>query len=353
MGNSLCMKVRKEYGEKARVLLSAQGLLDRQRKIKPEGMWILIPLLRPVDASISGKLGCLGDAEVIEAELPPAQSRSKTLESILRGSVPDGLAELLPKSYDAIGDIIVLESLDPQLAPYKSDVGRSLLEINPGAKTVLLKSGKVDGKFRVPSHELLAGEDKRATVHLEHGIRLKVDVSKAYFSPRLGSERHRVAGQVADGETVVDLFAGIGPFSLMIAKRSKARVYSIDLNPEAISLLKENISMNKLRGEVIPILGDAAEAAERLGRVADRVIMNLPGSSLDFLGSASKVLKAEGGMIHVYVFSRGDAIREASAQFMDASVNLFRRREIRIARLVKQVAPREWQVALDVWAMPV
>lgn len=352
MGNALCIKLRKECGEKARALLSAQGLLDCQRKIKREGLWILIPILKPIDASTARELERLGGAEVIEAELPPAQSRPKTLECILRGAVPDGFMNLLPKSYDLIGDMIVLESLDPQLAPYKSEVGRSLLEINPSAKTVLLKSGKVDGKFRVPRHELLAGEDKRATIHVEHGIRLRVDVSKAYFSPRLGSERSRVAAQVADGETVVDLFAGVGPFSIMIAKRSKSRVYSIDLNPEAISLLRENLSMNKLRGEVIPILGDAAEVAERLGRVADRVIMNLPGSSLDFLDAASKVLKADGGMIHTYVFSRGDAIKEASDQFMSASMGLFKRREIRVTRLVKQVAPRDWQVALDVWAMP-
>lgn len=117
----------------------------------------------------------------------------KSVKEFLQGRVPPDALRSLPKSYDIVGDIIVIERLMPEADPYRKEIAEALLRLHKSVKTVLIKTGKVDGPYRIPVLELLAGEDKRETIHSEYGIRLKVDLSKAYFSPRLGFERNRVA----------------------------------------------------------------------------------------------------------------------------------------------------------------
>ncbi len=346
MGSNLCIRAEKRSGERVRQALLRLGLYDRSRKIREEGGSILIPILRPLEAA------CTLEGEVTTADLPPSAKRPRTLSEALGEAVPRDLHALLPRSYDAVGDILVVESLSDGLLPYRGEIGKALLRLNPGMRTVMLKTGKVAGEFRVPRLEVVAGEEKWETVHSEYGIRVKVDLSKVYYSPRLGWERFRVASSVADGETVVDMFSGVGPFSLMIAKCAMAHVYSIDLNPDAIRLLSENVSLNRLCGRVEPICGDARAAAARLGAVADRVIMNLPGRSLEFLDAAAGVLKPGGGMLHLYVFAKEDPLRGAESALRRVADLYFASYNIRGTRVVKPTAPREWQVALDVWAEP-
>ncbi len=347
MDINLCMRAEKRSGERVRQALLRLGLYDRSRKIREEGGFILIPILQPPGAACA-----LEGAEVTTADLPPSAKRPRTLGEVLGEAVPRNLHGLLPRSYDTVGDILVVESLSDALLPYLREIGEAFLRLNPGVRTVMLKTGKVEGEFRVPRLEVVAGEEKWETVHSEYGIRLKVDLSKVYYSPRLGWERFRVASSVADGETVVDMFAGVGPFSIMIAKCARARVYSIDLNPEAIRLLSENVSLNRLCGRVEPICGDARAAAARLGAVADRVIMNLPGRSLEFLDAAARVLKPSGGLIHLYAFAKDDPLRSAESALRGAADPHFASYGVRGARVVKPTAPREWQVALDIWAEP-
>jgi tRNA (guanine37-N1)-methyltransferase len=125
-----------------------------------------------------------------------------------------------------------------------------------------------------------------------------VDPRKAYFNPRLSNERRRIASLVRDGEVIVDMFSGVGPFAIMIAKLSRPNlVYAIDLNPEAIRLMRENVELNKVQG-VVPLEGDARQWVFDLP-CADRVIMNLPHSAIDFFADALTRLKL-GGVMHLY-----------------------------------------------------
>jgi tRNA (guanine37-N1)-methyltransferase len=119
---------------------------------------------------------------------------------------------------------------------------------------------------------LFRSERTTETIHKENGIRLKIDINKAYFSPRLQTERQRVIEQVKPGETVIDMFCGVGPYSIAIAKKAR-EVYAIDHNPAAIKLLKENIKLNKVTN-VKALKGDALELIKTLPK-ADRIIMNL------------------------------------------------------------------------------
>jgi len=350
MPKDLCVKAERIVGESVRRTLLRLGLFDGSRRIKTTDDSVLIPISRRPKPEELAALKKLGSIKVVSADLPVASARPKDLISILDGKLLPYLLAQLPRSYDVVGDIVVLESLSTDLFPHKKEIGEALMDLHPSVKTVLLKTGKVEGEFRVPRLEVLAGKERFDTVHTEYGMKFKVDLSKVYFSPRLGSERYRVASSVLDGETVVDMFAGVGPFSLMIAKRAKAKVYSVDLNPDAIKFLNENIIVYRLRGEVIPICGDAREISKQLAGVADRVVMNLPASSLSFLDAASEVLKSSGSMIHIYLFAADKPLINAEKNFTEAAGRLFKHYEIRGARVVKPVAPKEWQVALDVWA---
>jgi tRNA (guanine37-N1)-methyltransferase len=225
------------------------------------------------------------------------------------------------------------------------------METQKNVKTVLAKAGDISGVFRVRDYDYIAGEHKTQTVHREFGCQFHVDVSKAYFSPRLSHEHERVAKQVQNRETVVDLFAGVGPFSVLIAKRnSEAKVYAVDLNPYAIELLKVNVRVNKVESNVFPILADARDvAATRLKGKADRVIMNLPETAIDFVDAACNSINPQGGIVHFYGFVRApDSIENLQRRFSELVEKNGRKVESFIySKAIRETAPFESQIALD------
>jgi tRNA (guanine37-N1)-methyltransferase len=350
--SDLCIRVPRERAEALRRTLQRLGILDRLRNITPSDGSVLIPIIRTPSPDEMKMLGDISSLEVLRSDLPSQRKRPKDLMCALDNVLPPHLLALLPRSFDIVGDIAVIEDLAPELVPHGAVLAKAMMEVHPRIRTVLLKTGKVEGDFRIPHLIVLAGEEKYETVHTEYGARLKVNLSKAYFSPRLATEHHRVASMVHDGEVVVDMFAGVGPFSILIAKRALVRVFSIDINPHAIALLKENIKLNRLKGEIVPICGDVRAIAPQLNGVADRVIMNLPSSSLDYLDVAISLLKKSGGMVHLYLFAKEDPIQSAKDMFNGRLGALVKRCEIKNMRVVKPVAPREWQVVIDAWLTP-
>ncbi|MGQ9759741.1 MAG: class I SAM-dependent methyltransferase [Candidatus Methanomethylicaceae archaeon] len=355
MGNvisDLCIGVNRQKAESLRRALLKLGLLDPSRRIRPSNEYILIPILRHPAPDEFQSLEEFFPLEIIRTDLPRPLARPKNLICALDGVIPPYLLTQLPRSFDITGDIAVIEDLAPELIPYRQLVAKAIMQIHPRIKTVLLKVGKVEGDFRIPTFTVLAGEERYETIHTEYGAKLKVNLSKAYFSPRLASEHHRVASQVHDGEVVVDMFSGVGPFSILIAKKAAAKVFSIDINPYAISLLKENIKLNRLKGEVTPLCGDVRTFAPQLKSVADRVIMNLPESSLDYLDVAVTLLKRDGGMAHVYLFAKEAPIQNAKEMLVLRLRNLVKGYDVQAAKIVKTIAPREWQVVIDAWITP-
>lgn len=342
----LCIKVSKDKGELFRRLAIRHNIFDPSRKPRVTEQHLIIPITKRPSQVAEAALRELAPFSVSRCSLPTASLPSSSIKEVLEGLIPKELLGSVPKSYDVVGDIVVIEGLPGGLAKYKREIGKALLKINKNARTCLLKVGRVEGEWRIPTYEVIAGMPKFETEHLEYGMRMRVDLSKVYFSPRLGNERQRIAGTVHDGETVVDMFAGVGPFSLAIAKRVDATVYAIDLNPDAIGLLEENIAKNKLKGRIVPICGDAREASKGLEGIADHVIMNLPSSSLAFLDTATSLLKPKGGVINLYTFSKDDLTETTERLVAKALTPLCRRLEIRGSRVVKEVAPRKWQIAV-------
>ena len=348
----LCIRIERRIGEQIKRALARLELFDPSRKIMidDETGMLLIPILKDPDPEQYAGISLIGHIDIIAKALPKSEIPPKSLQETLKDHIPDDLIPTLPKSFDIIGDILILEALPESILQHKGVIANALLSLNSNVRTVLLKVGKVEGKFRVPKYEFLAGVQKWDTIHVEYGVRLKVDVSQVYFSPRLGTEQQRVALQVSQGETVLDMFAGVGPFSIMIAKRVTANIISIDLNPYAIELLNANMKLNRLKGSITPICGDARVASVPFYGKADRVIMNLPGHSMGFLEIASEAIKSNGGMIHFYTFAAEDPLANAEIIFREAAEKYLPYYAVRAKRIVKPTAPREWQVVLDVWA---
>ncbi|WXG41199.1 MAG: class I SAM-dependent methyltransferase family protein [Candidatus Freyarchaeum deiterrae] len=346
-----CLVVSKKRGQDAKLLLSELNLLDDRMRVSSDSEKIFWPLVREVSEDERLALeGKLGDFELLYAEVEPRSGRLRSILEELEGKLSPSQLALLPHSYDIVGDIAVLE-IPPELHDQQFLVGEAVLRVHKNIKVVLAKAGKVDGITRVRRFTYLAGENRTTTLHRENDCVFRVDLATVYFSPRLVTEHARVARQVLSGEVVVDLFAGVGPFSILIAKMADARVYAIDVNKDAVELLKQNIQLNKVDNRVFPILGDARNVVEeeKLHSQADRVIMNLPGEAENFIDVACRVIKPEGGIIHYYQFSPSLDITEEAVEALSKGVEANSRRVVKILTLrrVRPSAPREWQVVVD------
>jgi tRNA (guanine37-N1)-methyltransferase len=348
---SLCIIIPKMHGEKAIAFAGKLAIIDRMLEIQSDANHVYVPITRqPSAEELSGLEGQVPDYSLKLQVFPEKKKQSKTIMDILEGHLPPHLRASLPKALDIVGDVAIVE-VPPGLESYRSLLGGAILEAHRNVRTVLAKAGVVSGDYRLRDFEVIAGEPRTSTIHKEFGCSYQVDVAKAYFSPRLSNEHKRVASLVQSDETVVDLFAGVGPFSVLIAKsHTDVKVYAVDLNPDAVELLRTNIRLNRVENRVFPILGDARRVVEeRLKGVADRVIMNLPEKAIEFVDVACKALKAEGGTVHFYAFvHEPDSLDALKARFGEAVASSRRRVDsFLIAKTVRETAPYECQVVLD------
>jgi len=268
----------------------------------------------------------------------------KSLESILS---PEESEELI-SAFDQIGDIIIVR-IPESLLSKKKLIGETLLNEVKIVKSVFFQASPVEGDFRTRNLEILAGENRTQTEYKEFGCRFIVDVANAFFSPRLSTERERIANLVNDGETVVNMFAGVGMFSIMAAKKKRCTVYSLDINPVASKLCEKNIELNKLLGNVISINGETSKIIEeQLENKSDRTLMLLPEKSDEFLASAIKTTK-NGGIIHYYSHihadKKSDAGKLSEKHFLEVTPV---KSDILNSKIVRPVGPRYYQTVVDV-----
>ncbi|RLI23210.1 class I SAM-dependent methyltransferase family protein, partial [Candidatus Bathyarchaeota archaeon] len=212
------------------------------------------------------------------------EMRRKRLRDVLADKLSPEELRKIYNSYDVIGDVAVIRLRD-DVADKAEIIAEAIMETQSRVKTVLRQVSPVSDVYRIRRLEWVRGEKKTETKYKEFGCVFKVDLAKAYFSPRLSNERIRIARKIKEGEVIVNMFAGVGTYSIIIAKHSKPKkVYSIDINPEAVRYMEQNIAINKVQGIVVPILGDAREVIEKnLKRQADRILMPLPEKALEYL----------------------------------------------------------------------
>ncbi len=268
------LKVPKEEGERWLQEVKIKGVLDPERNIESKDGFLLIPVIR----------GGNTDSYELESREEKKTPFDKVVD---RMSIDDGLIPLLPSRWEAIGDVLLIK-LDGSLMRYKEEIGKAYAEVL-GMKTVLLQ-GRISGRKREPKTEIVYGNDTE-TVHLENGIKYKMDVAMIMFSSGNIDERIRTADIDVHGETIVDMFAGIGYFSLPFAVHGGAsEIHSLEINPTAHHYLQENVKINEVEDIVHPWLGDNQDFS--LEQEADRVMMGylhdthkyLP-KAVDFLGS--------------------------------------------------------------------
>jgi len=278
------IRVPKKEGEHVRSDLFSKGILDLKRKIGSDGQFLLVPILGDEYAGY----------EVVRTELESQDQAPTDYKEVL--NIPEELRQDLPSSFDVIGDVAIIK-LPDSLMQYKCQIGEAMISVNRSIRIVMTDMG-VKGDLRIRELERIAGEGTSETMHKEFGVRMTADPSKVYFNPRLATERYRTASMVKDEETIIDMFAGVAPFGLVICKTAKPKVvYSIDLNPNAEAFVRKNMELNHVVN-IVPITGDAAEVVKDLPD-ADRVIMNLPQISDSFLTVALSKTKA-GGTIHLH-----------------------------------------------------
>jgi len=273
----------------------------------------------------------------------------KPIKELLSEELEDKLSKkellLLPSSYQKIGNIVIL-NLKKELWKYDKAIGKIVLEKIPNTKSVFRRIGFIETQFRTPQVKLISGVNNTITTHREHGIIYKLDIKNIMFSKGNLNERKRIIKQIKRGETVVDMFSGIGYFALGIAKFSEAKkIYAIEINPKSYEYLVENIRLNRVGSKVVPISGDCAVEIPKLGRIADRVIMGLLPSCKKYLKDAMKLVKPN-GMTHYH----GVAKKDENKLFEDVKTAAkIEGRKVRLIKKtkVKSYAPKVYHFVLD------
>ena len=351
MEEATSLRVPKRLGSKAILVMRNLKLSNSQLTVKRERDYVIIPLYRvPTTKETKVLKTLLQETEITLDRFEKRKIRkAKTLRMILEDKLSPQLLAKLPRSMDIIGQVAIIE-VPPELEGYEKLLGETVIEIHRNVKTVLAKAGAVSGEHRLRKFKTIAGTGETETTYREHGCTYILDLAKVYFSPRLSQERWRIAQKVRGGEVVIDMFTGVGPFSILIAKKNcDVKVYAIDVNPIAIKFLNRNIDANKV-GNVCPILGDAKEVIENtLAGQADRAIMNLPERAIEFVDVACKALKPSGGIIHYYGFeSESDGLEKTKESLIKAVFQAGRKvKTVLDYRFVRQTAPYEWQIAVD------
>jgi len=325
-----CVKVPLKKLNDVRKELMEKELMRMDYRIKAETDYGYIPIKEDID-----------EYEIVDIELEELNTHPHNFSELLEDKLTDKEIEDLKTSFDTIGDIVILEIPD-NLESKKNIIGKATLDFTK-RKSIYMKKSAVHGTIRIRDLELIAGENNPVTIHKEHGARLKLNVEEVYFSPRLATERKRVSDSVCDGENILDMFCGIGPFPIVIAKNNNVNITGVDINENAIKYFNENIKLNKLKN-ITAICGDAREISTSFKTKFDRIIMNLPGLAYQFLDVAINLIE-DGGIINYYEFS--DGYEQGTKRLIDAALKEKKNVEIINTRKVKSTSPGEWHVAID------
>ena len=279
------MSVPKSEADGVKDRLNRRRQLDLDRRPGREGDMVLLPLIGD---------NPFPEYPVVDAELQSQDRHRPPQEKIAEIlTLPNDLKSLLPDKYERLGHVIVLR-LPDQLLAYRKEIAAAYAKVLK-ARTVLLEKGIIRGVERRPDVELLYGSETETT-HSESGILYRLDPAKVMFSSGNFDEKLRMASLDCRGETVVDMFAGIGYFTMPLAAKARAeKVIACEINPDAIGFLKKNIELNRVADRVTVFEGDNRQLPGEM--FADRVVMGYVNVTWQFLPKAFSMVK-RGGIIH-------------------------------------------------------
>lgn len=331
----LFIKVPRKKAEEIRKYITENNLYAADYKTFRDENHVYFPILKKLEGYATVEM----EGEKFE--------KAKKLREVLLDFLDDEELENLVTSYDLVGDIAIIE-IPEELESKEKEIAKALLETNKRLKVVAKKLGKVESEFRVRPLKVIAGENRTETLYIEHGCRMKLDVAKVYFSVRLSTERKRIAELVKSGENILALFAGVGPFPLVISKNHPdTNIIAIELNPDGVKYMKENIKLNKMNN-ITAVEGDARDVV--LGKYknfADRVLMPLPRSADKFLDVAIAGAK-DGCIVHTYSFAPiENPYEEIEKKIFDEAKKAEVKVKILDRKIVRPYAPKIVQVVID------
>ncbi|MBC7108709.1 MAG: class I SAM-dependent methyltransferase family protein [Methanomassiliicoccales archaeon] len=335
----LLAKVEKRRAEAVRRSLFARDAVRKDLAILEEQDSILIPLKENIDAETIREFGL----ELIEGESHPRTFYRSPYEEIRdRIEIPDKLKSYLPDKWEKLGDVLVLK-IPSELDDYEAQIAEIYARVLR-AKTVCREVGIITGPYREPNLKVIFGSETE-TVHVENGIKYKLDVARIMFSSGNINERKRMSELECEGEMVIDMFAGIGYFTLPIAVYTNARkIIACEINPLSYRYLEENIRLNHVESKVTAFLGDNRHLPGK--GIADRIIMGYIGTTHHYLPKALELIKS-GGTIHYHETCPIDLFPEQPMRRIDDAMN-GRRYEIISVREVKSYGPSTIHIVVDV-----
>lgn len=336
------IKIIKKNANDVRKELIKNNQLNYKLKLYSDEDYVYMPLKDNYDTNFINSLMQSYPIEITDNNInfESSEKQKRNFMDYLKDEIDNSQVNAICKSFDIIGDIVIVEIPD-EVKDLKYKIGDAVLKFTK-RKSVYAKASNIKGVTRTRDLEYLAGVNNLETIYKENGVRFKLNPSTVYFSPRLGTERARIVSTINEGDVVIDFFAGIGSFPVSIARYVNAKIYSVDINPEAYKYMCENIKLNKLKGEVVPICSDINDIVDDLP-MADHILMNLPGKSCEFLPLAISHLKY-GGILNYYEFATDyetviEHVRKAAADRLIEVINI---------RKVKSQSPGVWHIAADI-----
>jgi tRNA wybutosine-synthesizing protein 2 len=364
------ISVRKVHAEKVRSLILDEHLFDPERSIGRDDLMVHFPI---ACASKEQLEGILAPVKMIDHEAQWSHGHSRTVKRAHQPKPFDDISrraglligshkmELLPGNWEMLGDCLMLKGMEA-LGEDIVDVARIYQSVL-GARYTLLDEGGISGELRQPNTRVLVppSDGKYEVEHLENSVRFLLDPRRIMFSSGNVDERMRIPDIInngppppcpkregEDGEVVVDMFAGIGYFTLPVAVHCKVkRIMAMEKNPESFGFLLRNIELNGVSNKVIPILGD--NRSLDVPPLADRIIMGYVGGTLDYVPKALEIARPEGCIIHLHdtvpIETGGEGLMDGVSSVLK---RYGKKGQLVSSRRVKSFAPRIDHVVLDI-----
>ncbi|WP_457558019.1 class I SAM-dependent methyltransferase [Candidatus Harpocratesius sp.] len=272
-----------------------------------------------------------------------------------KGVIPKELLDFVPRGFQDLNHRIILK-LHPKIEPYAAQIAEYIPQILQNVEAIWNRKGEIEGQYRKPAGLVhLWGDHSTEVIIIENNVRYKFDFTKIMFAKGNATERNRVPKKVQEGEIIIDMFTGIGYFSLGMAKTRRPKIiYSIEWNPTAFHYLQENIRLNKVSDIIKPIFGDCREIVPKLaneGIFADRIIMGLLPAPTDAIPAALSAVKPEGTLV---IYEGID--KKESTHLFDEFSSIASKYgyicELQERRIVKNYKPHEYHIVVEIFVIP-
>ncbi len=335
----LLAKIPKDEGEYIRKKLFKMGLVRKDYKIFDEDNFIYLPLKEMPDTEIITTYGF-----TVEDGSAEGRSYRKTPQELIAENVDidDDLKIFLPQKWERLGSVVIIK-IPEELEDLRFKIAESYAKVLD-VECVVRERNHISGIQRIPDIEILYGSDTE-TIHFENGIYYKLDVSKLMFSSGNIDEKLRMSSLDCTGETIIDMFAGIGYFTLPLAVHTNAHeIIACEINPVSYSYLKENVVLNNVQDIVHPVLGDNNDLEGC--RIADRIIMGYVHTTHQHLKKAFELIKT-GGVIHYHDTYPLEIFPDAALENIKKAAG-DRKYSISLIREVKSYSPGVSHIVMDI-----